>query len=132
MLNKSMIIGNLTKDVSLRYTQSGSAVASFAVATSEKYKDKDGNQVENTEYHSVTAWNKLAEICSEFLHKGSKVYIEGKLKTDKYTDQNGVEKYSTKIVASDMKLLSPRSQGDQQGQQEYEPPPGGGGNSVPF
>ena len=105
MLNKVMIIGNLGKDPEIRYTQSGSAVASFNVATTERFKDKNGQQQDQTEWHRIVAWGRLAEICGEYLHKGSKVYIEGKLQTRKWTDQNGNEKYTTEIIAREMKML---------------------------
>ncbi|MEK6201726.1 MAG: single-stranded DNA-binding protein [Desulfobulbaceae bacterium] len=147
MLNKVMLIGNLGKDPEIRYTQSGTAVATFNVATTESWKDKDGQKQESTEWHRVVAWQKLAETCGEYLHKGSKVYIEGKLQTRKWQDQNGNDKFTTEIVAREMKMLSPRGgAGDDSsygggggGSQEHsyqEPPSGmmGGGSrdDVPF
>ena len=105
MLNKVMIIGNLGKDPEIRYTQAGSSVASFNVATTERFKDKNGQQQDQTEWHRIVAWSRLAEICGEYLHKGSKVYIEGKLQTRKWTDKNGNEKYTTEIIAREMKML---------------------------
>ncbi|MDO9040930.1 MAG: single-stranded DNA-binding protein [Desulfocapsaceae bacterium] len=146
MLNKVMLIGNLGKDPELRYTQSGTAVATFNVATTDRYKDKDGQMQETTEWHRVVAWAKLAETCGEYLHKGSKVYIEGKLQTRKWQDQNGNDKFTTEIVAREMKMLSPRggagddtSYGGGGGSQEHtysEPPQGmmggGGRDEVPF
>jgi single-strand DNA-binding protein len=147
MLNKVMLIGNLGKDPEIRYTQSGTAVATFNVATTEKYKGKDGNMVESTEWHRVVAWQKLAEICGEYLHKGSKVYIEGKLQTRKWQDQNGNDKFTTEIVARDMQMLSPRGGAGDEGygggggggsqEHSYQEPPSGmmGGGSrddVPF
>ncbi len=143
MLNKVMLIGNLGKDPEIRYTQSGAAVATFNVATTENWKDKDGQKQESTEWHRVVAWAKLAETCGEYLHKGSKVYIEGKLQTRKWQDQNGNDKFTTEIVAREMKMLSPRggagddSYGAGGGEHNYQEPPAGmmGGGSrddVPF
>ncbi len=145
MLNKVMLIGNLGKDPEIRFTPSGDAVATFNVATTESWKDKDGQKQESTEWHRVVAWRKLAETCGEYLHKGSKVYIEGKLQTRKWQDQNGNDKFTTEIVAREMKMLSPKggagdnaSYGGGGGSQEqtYQEPPsgmlGGGRDDVPF
>lgn len=142
MLNKVMLIGNLGKDPELRYTQSGTAVASFNLATTETWKDKDGQKQESTEWHRVVAWAKLAETCGEYLHKGSKIYIEGKLSTRKWQDQNGVDKFTTEIIAREMKMLSPRpggaagpDAGGDSGHDYEEPTPGmmgGSGDDVPF
>ncbi len=104
-VNKAIIVGRLGKDPEVRYTGKGSAVASFSVATSEQWKDQSGERQERTEWHSVTAFGKLAEICGEYLKKGVEVYIEGSLRTDKYTDKEGIERYTTKIVASEMQML---------------------------
>jgi single-strand DNA-binding protein len=104
-LNKVMLIGNLGKDPELRYTTSGVAVVSFSIATSESWKDQDGNLQERTEWHNIVAWRKLAEICGEWLKKGKKVYIEGRIQTRSYDDKNGVKKYITEIVADDMIML---------------------------
>jgi len=116
MVNKVIIIGNLGADPEVRATQSGDAVASFTVATTERWKDKEGQQQENTEWHRVIAWKRLAEICGEYLHKGSKVFVEGKLQTRKWQDQNGNDRYTTEIVAREMKMLSSRNQSNQQSQ----------------
>jgi single-strand DNA-binding protein len=142
MLNKVMLIGNLGKDPEVRYTQSGTAVATFNVATTETWKDKDGQRQEETEWHRVVAWSKLAETCGEYLHKGSRVYIEGKLQTRKWQDQAGIDKFTTEIIAREMKMLSPRAGGavgpDEGGDGGYgsqEPPPGmmgGSRDEVPF
>ncbi len=104
-LNKVMLIGNLGKDPELRYTTSGIAVATFTIATNESWKDQEGNLQERTEWHNIVAWRKLAEICGEWLKKGKKVYIEGRLQTRSYDDKNGVKKYVTEIVADDMLML---------------------------
>lgn len=105
-LNKVMLIGNLGKDPELRYTSSGVAVATFSLATNESWKDQDGNLQERTEWHNIVAWKKLAEICGEWLKKGKKVYIEGRIQTRSYDDKNtGAKKYMTEIVADSMIML---------------------------
>lgn len=108
-LNKVMLIGNLGKDPELRYTSSGVAVATFSLATNESWKDQDGNTQERTEWHNIVAWRKLAEICGEWLKKGKKVYIEGRIQTRSYDDKNtGAKKYITEIVADSMIMLDSR------------------------
>jgi len=104
-LNKAMIIGNLTRDPELRNTTSGQAVASFSVATNMVWTDQSGQQQKKAEFHNVIAWRKLAEICSKYLHKGSKVYIEGRLQTTDWTGQDGVKRYRTEIVVENMIML---------------------------
>jgi single-strand DNA-binding protein len=108
MINKAILIGNLGADPEIRYTQSGTQVATFNVATTERRKGQDGQVQESTEWHRIVAWQRLAEICGEYLHKGSRVYIEGKIQTRKWKDQSGVDRYTTEIVAREMKMLSPR------------------------
>ena len=104
-----MSIGNLGKDPDKRFTQTGSAVTSFSVATTERWKDKaSGEQKEHTEWHRIVTFNKLAEICGEYLHKGSKVYIEGKLQTRSW-EKDEIMRYTTEIVAKEMKMLDSRS-----------------------
>lgn len=103
-LNKVQLIGNLGKDPELKYTPSGVAVATFSIATSESWKDQEGNQQEKTEWHNIVAWRKLAEIVGEYLKKGKKVYIEGKLQTRSY-DKDGVKRYITEIVADQLIML---------------------------
>lgn len=100
-----MIIGNLTRDPELRNTPSGQGVASFSVATNFVWTDQSGQQQKKTEFHNVIAWRKLAEICSKYLHKGSKVFIEGRLQTTDWTGQDGVKRYRTEIVAENMIML---------------------------
>ena len=104
-LNKVQLIGRLGKDPELRYTPAGVAVATMTIATNESYKDKDGKMIESTDWHRVIAWRKLAEICGQYLRKGSLVYFEGKLKTRSYEDRDGVKKYVTEIVADNMQML---------------------------
>ena len=110
-VNKAIVIGHLGKDPEVRYTTSGVAAASFTVATTEKWKDKNGEKQEKTEWHNISAYNRLAEICGEFLKKGSLVFIEGKLTTEKWTDKEGHDRYTTKIVANEMRMLSGKGDG---------------------
>lgn len=103
-LNKVMLIGNLGAEPESKTLGSGSQVCNFRIATSETWKDKDGKKQERTEWHRITAWGKLAEICSSYLHKGSKVYVEGRIQTDEY-EKDGEKRFSTNIVISDMTML---------------------------
>lgn len=122
-LNKVMLIGNLGKDPELRYTTSGVAVATFSIATSESWKDADGNMQEKTEWHNIVAWRKLAEICGEWLKKGKKIYIEGRLQTRSYDDKNtGAKKYITEIVADNMIMLDGKG-GASEGREGHSPAP---------
>ncbi len=121
-INKVILVGNLGNDPEVRYSQSGTAMTSISVATSESWKDKtSGEQQERTEWHRVKFFGRLAEIAGEYLKKGSQVYIEGKLRTDKYTDKAGVEKYSTDIIADEMQMLGGKAGGGE-----------GGGSSRPM
>lgn len=104
-LNKVMLIGRLGKDPEMKYTPSGVTVATFSIATNESYKDKDGKAIENTDWHNVVAWKKLAEICGQYLKKGSTVYIEGKIKTRHYDHKDGTKRYVTEIIAENMQML---------------------------
>lgn len=104
-LNKVMIIGNVTRDPESRTTPQGTNVTSFSVATNLVWTDQQGNRQEKAEFHNVVAWRKLAEICAQYLKKGSKVYIEGRLQTRSWDDPNGVKKYRTEIVAENMIML---------------------------
>ncbi len=132
-LNRVMLIGNLGKDPELRYTTSGVAVATFSIATNESWKDQDGNQQERTEWHNIVAWKKLAEICAEWLKKGKKVYIEGRIQTRSYDDKNtGAKKYITEIVAENMIMLD--SKGSEAGSPApmAEARPGDKNDDLPF
>lgn len=116
-VNKVILVGNLGRDPDMRYMPSGEAVANLAIATSRKYKNKAGEMVEETEWHRVTFFGKLAEIAGQYLKKGRSVYVEGRIKTDKYTDKDGVEKYSTQIIANEMQMLGGREgMGEQSGE----------------
>ena len=119
-INKVILVGNLGADPEVRYTASGTAITSLSVATSESWTDKQsGEKQERTEWHRVKLFGRLAEIAGEYLKKGRQIYIEGSLRTDKYTDKQGVERYSTDIVASEMQMLGGGSEGGMGG--------GGGG-----
>ena len=104
-LNKAMIIGNLTRDPEIRNTPSGTSVASFSVATNLIWTDQAGQKQEKVEFHNVVAWRRLAEICGQYLRKGSKVYIEGRLQTRDWTGQDGVRRFKTEIIAENMIML---------------------------
>lgn len=120
MLNKVMIIGRLGADPELRYTQSGQATCSLRVATDESYTDKDGNRVERTEWHRVAVFGKTAENCNQYLGKGSLVYVEGKLLTRKWQDQNGQERYTTEIRAERVLFLDRKENAAQKPAQRKE------------
>lgn len=104
-INKVILIGNLGKDPELRYTPNSKAVATFSLATTEKWKDKEGQFQEKTEWHNIVAWGKQAEICKEYLKKGSSVYVEGRLQHRSYDDKDGNKKYITEIVARTVQML---------------------------
>ena len=110
-LNKVMIIGNLGREPEMRYTSSGRPVTSFSVATSRAWTTPDGERHEETEWFNVVAWGNLAETCKQYLSKGQRVYIEGRLQTRKWEDKEGVTKYTTEIVANEMIMLSDRREG---------------------
>ena len=103
-MNKAMVIGNLGNDPEIRYTQKGTAVATFSIATTERWKDAEGVQQEHTDWHRIVAWRGLAEICGDHLKKGSKIYIEGKMQTRKW-EENGITRYTTEIIAKSMEML---------------------------
>ena len=110
-LNKVMLIGRITKDPDARTTQTGQSVASFSVATNARWKDQQGQLQERGEFHNIVAWRKLADICKQYLRKGSKVYIEGRLQTRSWQDQQGVTKYRTEVVADNMIMLDSKGSG---------------------
>ncbi len=123
-----MLIGRLGQDPEVRYTQSNTAVATLSVATSERYKDGNGEQQERTEWHRVVAWGRLAEICQQYLHKGSLIYVEGPLQTRQWEDNQGQKRYTTEIKALQMTMLDSRG-GSQQNQ--GAPAPAMQGNQQP-
>jgi single-strand DNA-binding protein len=122
-INKVILVGNLGADPEVRYTGGGTAIASLRIATSEQWTDKQsGQKQERTEWHRVKLFGRLAEIAGEYLKKGRQVYIEGALRTDKYTDKDGIERYSTDIIANDLQMLGGGSEGGGMG--------GGGGGGY--
>jgi single-strand DNA-binding protein len=141
MVNKVILVGNCGADPELRYTPAGTAVTTVNLATTEKYTDRDGNKQEKTEWSRLVFWRQLAEIAGKYLHKGKQIYVEGKLSTRKWTDQNGIERYTTEIVVDKMQMLGrasdgPANQGStqvpdqahpQQGQPEFDP-----SDEIPF
>jgi single-strand DNA-binding protein len=138
-LNKAILIGNLGKDPEIRYTPSGLGIANFNIATSETWTTKDGQKETRTEWHRIVAFGKLAEICGEYLSKGKQVYIEGRIQTRDWEDQNGVKRYTTEIVANQMLMLGSRDFADQNRSQgppvpDYPgvPNQGPGDDDIPF
>jgi single-strand DNA-binding protein len=111
-VNKAILIGNLGADPELRYTPTGQALTSLRLATTEKFKDKSGTLQSRTEWHNVVCWGRLAEIAKDYLHKGSPVYIEGRIQYRSYEDKDGIKRYRTDIVATGMQLLGGRPSGE--------------------
>lgn len=130
-MNKSMLIGNLGAAPEVRYTQDGTPVATFSIATTERWKDSNGEKQEHTEWHRIVAWRRLAEVCGEFLKIGSKVYVEGKLQTRKWKDQSGNDRYTTEIVIKEMEMLGGGQQ-DAPSAPQGEEPPLPSSEDVPF
>ena len=110
-VNKVILVGNLGKDPDSRFLPDGGAVCNFSLATTDKWKDKSGEQQERTEWHRIATFNKLAEICGEYLKKGSQVYIEGSLRTRKWQDKEGHDRYTTEVIADEMQMLGGRAGG---------------------
>jgi single-strand DNA-binding protein len=109
MLNKIMLIGNLGRDPELQVTPDGTPVTKFSLAVSRSYKSRTGEQRDETEWFNIVAWRQLAETCEKYLHKGSKVYVEGRLSQRKYTDREGVQRTSIDVTITDMEMLTPKS-----------------------
>ena len=134
-INKVILIGHLGGKPEMKYTQTGVPVTSFTLATTEYAgKDESGNRKEHTEWHKITAWRGLAETCEKYLDKGTKVYIEGKIRTDKWTDQNNVTRWTTKIIVDNMVMLSPRGTREsvaEYDQDEMPSAPSSSGTSFP-
>ena len=131
-VNKVILVGNLGADPELRYTASGTAVAKFRIATSERFTDREGNRQERTEWHRIVAWRKLAEICGQYLAKGKQVYIEGKIRNDTW-EKDGVKQYSYEIVADNMVMLGGGRGPDRDADAPFGPPPGGTPeDDIPF
>ena len=122
-VNKAILIGNLGNDPEVRYTPNGSAVSSISLATSETWKDKQSGEMQDrTEWHKIVFFNRLAEIVGEYLHKGSKIYIEGSLRTRKWQDKNGIDRYTTEIIANEMHMLDSRSNSGGNKEKNMPPP----------
>ncbi len=122
-LNRVQLIGNLTRDPELRYTPNGNAVCSFGLATNRTWTTDSGEKREEVDFHRIVAWNKLAELCSQFLVKGRKVYIEGRLSTRNWTGQDGTQKTTTEVVIDDMILLDSKQSGPNQQSERVEESP---------
>ena len=144
-VNKVILIGHLGKDPDVRNTPQGTSVANFSIATSEKWSDRNGQKHEKTEWHHIVAWNKVAELCQQYLRKGSPVYIEGKITTRQWDDQNGNKRYKTEIVANQIIFLAQNHGQNQQGashgfedknyqtpQEKLDVPPPPPENDLPF
>jgi len=110
-LNKVMLIGNLGADPEVRRLESGAVVAQFRIATTETYKDKSGNRAEQTEWHNIVVWNKLAEVAEKYLKKGSSVYVEGRIRSREYTDKNNIQRRAFEIVANTFQMLDRKPEG---------------------
>lgn len=123
-VNKAILIGRLGKDPETRTTESGAAVTTLSIATSESYKDKAGNRVEKTEWHNIVLWRGLAEVAAKYLTKGSLIYLEGKITTRKWKDKEGKDRYTTEIVADNMTMLG--------GKPEQQAQPEAVENDLPF
>ncbi len=127
-VNKAIVLGHLGRDPEMRYTQDGKAIANFSLATSESFKDKDGNKKENTEWHRVVLFGRIAEIAGEYLRKGSMAYVEGRLQTRKWTDKEGQERYTTEIIGDRLQLIGGKKE---EGGSEHAPAPASRGGNTP-
>ena len=132
-VNKVILIGNLGSDPEVRYTPDGVPVANFNLATSESWNDRNtGERQERTEWHRLVLWRKLAEIASQYLKKGAKIYVEGKLQTRSWDDQSGQKRYTTEVVVNDMQMLDSRGEGgSRDGGRDFSDRPSGGQNAGP-
>ena len=137
MINKVILIGNVGQDPEIRYTgdvNNGTKVATFRVATTERYRDRSGNLQEHTEWHSIVVWRNTADVVEKYVKKGTQVYIEGRLRSRSWDDQNGNKRYVTEIVADTLQLLGRRPEGQQQGYQQggYQQPQQGYQQPQPY
>ena len=114
-VNKVILVGNLGKDPEVRHLEGGAVVANFPLATSESYKDRSGNRVDQTEWHNVVVWRGLAEVAEKYLKKGNQVYVEGKIRTRSWDDKDGVKRYTTEIVADQMTMLGKKDENNMGG-----------------
>lgn len=127
-VNKVILIGNLGSDPEIKYTPSGAPVVNVNLATSDSWTDREGQRQERTEWHRLVIWRKLAEIAGQYLRKGSKIYVEGRLETRSWDDQSGQKRYTTEIVVNEMTMLDGRGEGGMGGGGMGGPPPQGGGD----
>ena len=132
MVNKAVLIGRLGKDPEIKYLPDGTMVTNFNLATDEQWKDKNGEKVQKTEWHKIVTYRKLAEICGNYLVKGSLVFIEGKIQTRSWDDKEGVKHYMTEIVASEMKMLDSRGQGQAKASSDATPEAAYSTNGTPM
>ena len=137
-VNKVILVGNLGRDPEVRYMTSGEVVCNFSIATTDTWKDKNGQKQERTEWHNIVMYRRLAEIAGEYLKKGAPVYLEGKLQTRKWQDKDGNDRYTTEIIADQMQMLGSRGDGGGQSgggqsprQQQQQSAPSGGNGNVP-
>lgn len=119
-VNKVLLLGRLGTEVELKYTQNSNSVCNFSMATSEKYKDKSGQQQEKTEWHRIVVWGKLAELCNQYIGKGSQVYVEGKLTTRSWETESGDKKYTTEIVANQVQFLGSKNSSESHSDQKED------------
>ncbi|MDD2292625.1 MAG: single-stranded DNA-binding protein [Bacteroidales bacterium] len=112
-LNKALLIGNVGKDPEVRHLEGGASVATFTLATTERYKDRNGEMKENTEWHNIVAWRQLAELASNYIKKGTQIYVEGRIRSRSWDDQNGNKRYTTEIIADSIQLLGRKSDNEQ-------------------
>ena len=136
-VNKVILIGNLGRDPELRYTKDGKAVANFTVATNDRWRDREGNSQERTEWHRIVVWDKQAENCAQYLQKGRSVYIEGRLQTREWEDKEGQKRQTTEIVAQQVTFLGSRDAGSRSASASAAAPPGPEpapteGDDIPF
>jgi single-strand DNA-binding protein len=129
-VNKVILVGRLGQDPEIKYTTGGQAVAKFSIATSESWNDKSGQKQERTEWHRITVWGKLGELCGKYLAKGRQVYLEGRLQTRSYEDQQGQKKYSTEIVANTVQFLGGGAGAQNESREMDEPAPQGPAEST--
>lgn len=132
-LNRCMLIGNLGKDPEINYLNDGKAVAKFSIATDESYKNSEGEKVDKVEWHNLVAWGKLAEIIGQYIHKGSKVFVEGKLQTRSWDDKDsGKKRYATEIVVANLVMLDGKPQGGGASEGPAAADTGAGDSDLPF
>jgi len=120
-VNKAIVLGNVGQDPEIRYTANGDAVCSFSIATTDRWKDKDGQQQNRTEWHNIVMYRKLAEIAGEYVRKGSSIYIEGRIQTRKWQTKDGQDRYTTEIIADTMQMLGNRQNGERSQSQDRKP-----------